>query len=163
MRRAVALLVALSLLVAMPAPSVTATDLLRAGFAPSGKLSHSHTSKGACATFVKMWGQEMGLSGVTRLRARFERRSPYDPGWLPTYGKTAWQYSAYFPNDYRSHYQWFWSTLVYPSGGRYSLRFVLIGERPSFWQRDLRRSFGVTGGIGCERWMPSTAHAPGGA
>jgi len=152
MRRAVALLVALSLLVALPAPSATATDLLRSGFAPSGTLTNSTTSKGACATFVRMWGSEVGLSGVTRLRARFERRGLYDPGgWLPTYGKTMWYYSDSFPNDRRSHYQWFQTTLVYPSGGRYSLHFVLIGERPSFWQRDLRKSFAVKGGIGCEK------------
>jgi hypothetical protein len=152
MRRFTALLVAFVLLGTIAAQPVRAEDLLRAGFAPLGKLTNFHTSKGACATFVRMWGQELGVSGVTRLRARFERRAPYDPGWLPTYGKTAWQYSLYFPNDYRSHHMWFWSTLVYPAGGRYSLHFVLVGERPSFWQPDLKKRTTVKGGIGCEQF-----------
>jgi hypothetical protein len=105
----------------------------------------------SCSAVGQVWAKEFGASGVTRFRARWELRSPYDTGWLPTYAKTSYVYSAPFPNDARNFYQYFTlreGRVNYPANKEFALWVKIVGERPSFWQRDIVRK-GSLGRIGC--------------
>lgn len=99
----------------------------------------------ACSFTGAIRFQEYGRSGVTRFRAEFQLRAPYDPGprygiGLPTFGKAGWWYSNSFPNDYRNY----WGAFILGRGWLNSFGFSdkalwakVVGERPSFWQRDI--------------------------
>jgi hypothetical protein len=92
----------------------------------------------SCVGRATFWHQELGDSGINRLRAKVELRGQYDTTGLPlvTYGDTGWLYSKPFPDDARSLYVTWWTRLNYPYGHIYSAQAILIGERPSFWQLD---------------------------
>lgn len=103
----------------------------------------------ACVSSTTIWLQELGRNGVTRLRAKFERRGYYDPGIPGTsYSTTGWVHSASFPDDERNFWSFFSATFRYFPGGRYNIRARFIGERPSFWRPDYRLNV-IVGEIGC--------------
>lgn len=112
---------------------------------------------GACVSTARVWLQELGRSGVTRLKAKFERRAPYDTG-LPglSYETRGWLYSLPFPDDGRSLYLAFQPWFRYPAGGEYHIRAVMVGERPSFWRPDHKLKASL-GRIGCEAFQPGEA------
>jgi hypothetical protein len=99
------------------------------------------TASGSKCTYEAVtWAWERGSSGINRLRARFELRGPYDPGYLPTYAKSGWARSRTFPNNALSY----WNNLTLRRGSlnsalnsRYGVWAKTVGERPSFWQRDV--------------------------
>jgi hypothetical protein len=103
----------------------------------------------SCLSSGGVWHQELGSSGITRLRANFERRGANDPG-IPglAYGSTGWMYTTPFPDDYRNFYATWFPKFRYPPGGVYHVRMILIGERPSFWQPD-RKITTSLGEIAC--------------
>lgn len=109
-----------------------------------------------CGAHAPLWMQEIGRSGITRMRARYELRGAYDPG-LPglAYQVTPWHFSGSFPDDHRS----FWTVrgvYLYPAslrfyaGNQYSLRAKMVWERPSFWRPDIVRA-ATLGAVGCEQ------------
>lgn len=134
MRRLVAGTVALFLSGILASP-VVSHQTLRWGWGKPVANTFEHPS---CVGRAAVWHQEMGASGITRLRAKFELRGQYDTTGLPllTYADTGWLYSAEFPDDDRSYWHMWWPTLRYMTGGIYSGWGILIGERPSFWEPD---------------------------
>lgn len=139
-------------------PSADSAQKHRWGLAQSPSTSYlyvTNTGHQVCGAHAPLWMQELGTSGITRMRARYELRGYYDAG-LPglAYQYTPWFYSASFPDDYRS----FWTVrglhlhprqLRFYAGGRYSLRTKMVWERPSFWHRDIVRAV-TLGAVGCE-------------
>ena len=104
----------------------------------------------ACVGSTRVWLQELGQNGVTRLRVKFERRGANDPGIPGTsYSTTAWLYSGSFPDDALSYYSYFSASFRFFPGGRYNIRARFIGERPSFWRPDYRLNV-IVGEIGCD-------------
>jgi hypothetical protein len=147
-----ALCLALVVTLALQTPT-NAHETLRWGF---GRMPTSRVVTGACVSSAQIWVQEVGMSGINRLRVKFERRGPYDPGFPGlTYASSGWMYSRAFPDDSLSYYVYFSWAFRYPAGGRYQMRSVMIGERPSFWQPD-RKITGRVGDIGCD-FMPGEA------
>jgi hypothetical protein len=117
------------------------------------RLLTSEPVTGACVSRVNVTLQELGSSGIKRLRAKLERRAPYDSGLIGlSYQSSGWIYSTYFPDDFRSYYVTFGRYFRYPAGGRYQARAVLVGERPGFWRPDRKVSANL-GEIGCD-WQP---------
>lgn len=111
----------------------------------------------ACVSTTTVWLQELGRNGVTRLRAKFERRAYYDPGIPGTsYSTTGWVHSASFPDDARNFWSYFSATFRFFPGGRYNIRARFIGERPSFWRPDYRLNV-IVGEIGCDPLDPGFA------
>lgn len=151
MKRTLAILAGVLALSAALPPTARAHETMRWGW--SAPLETSYEDP-ACLSGATIWHQELGLSGITRLRAKFERRGPYDPG-LPglTYGSTGWMYSTTFPNTALSMWIRYRFYFRYPPNNLYSVRAVLIGERPSFWQPD-RRLTAHLGEIICEESAP---------
>jgi hypothetical protein len=153
-RRAVRLLLVVALLgTASPASAADGLDwglgLDGVGATSTFQEATQSTPYGICTVTAQVWLRELGLSGVTRLRGRFELRSVYDPGFLPTYQKTPWNWTIeLFADDSVSHWGYFNARLNIPVGGVYALWFVGIGERPSFWQPDLKLH-GRIGEVGC--------------
>lgn len=98
--------------------------------------------EGACLYGVRVYVQEYGESGVTRLRARFELRGPNDPRnaatMLFSYARTPWYSSWEFPDDHLNYYQRFGTRIRRPGGGL-AVWVHAVGERPSFWSRDIVR------------------------
>lgn len=93
-----------------------------------------------CTADARVWVQEIGTSGVTRFRGRWELRGKYDAGYFPTYGKTGWYGSRPFPNNGVSYYVYFSignGMLNFAADSEFSLWGKFVGERPSFWQRDV--------------------------
>lgn len=137
-RLAVAASVALlaSAMVAGPAAS---HDTMRWGWAKPLVNTFEYPS---CVGRAAIWHQELGGSGITRLRAKFELRGQYDTTGIPwlTYADTGWLYSGVFPDNAQSYWTTWWPTLRYPYAHIYSGWGVLIGERPSFWQTDRKLS-----------------------
>lgn len=139
----------LVVLVVSAAPSHASSEDLRFGIsrAPSSGLNGK-----ACVTTGQIWVQELGDSGINRLKAQFKRKSPqqlryYEP--IPSHQTTKWAYSATFRRDSRSYYQYFNIGLRYPAGGRYALWTRVVGERPGLWRPDRAISYRL-GEIGCE-------------
>lgn len=140
MRRAslVLLMAAILITTAMPAaPRAAAAQTMtygvnrRASAAPWGE---------GCTADARVWVQEIGKSGVTRFRGRWELRGKYDSGLFPIHGKTGWYVSRSFPNNAASKFVYFSvgnGMLNFFSNKEYSLWAKLVGERPSFWQRDV--------------------------
>jgi hypothetical protein len=132
-----------------------AIALLAAGLLASPVVSHATMDAGwasplvnawenpSCIARGKIWHQELGDSGINRLRAKFELRGQYDTTGIPllTYGDTGWMYSKPFPDDARSLYVTWTMALRYAYGHIFSGWAILIGERPSFWQRDRKLTF----------------------
>lgn len=111
------------------------------------------TQAGGCTASASLTLKEFGKSGVTRLRVQWQLRGVNDlDGHFPTYAKSGWAYSQVFPNDALSYYMRFYlpqGHIIWPGqNSRYALWAKMIGERPSFWQRDLkiRASQGEVGG-----------------
>jgi hypothetical protein len=142
-----AALTAVALLFGQAGPATAATQLAWGyRLAPSSRVDAR-----ACVSSTRIWLSEYGKSGVTRLKAKFERRAPQDPGIPGTsYGTRGWYYSGYFPNDAVSYWSDFSASFRYPVGGVYKIRAVLVGERPSLWQRDLKIKVDLSPTIGCE-------------
>lgn len=96
---------------------------------------------GGCTTSAQVTLQELGKSGVNRLRTQWQLRSPNDiNGQLFTYLKTGWAYSGRFPDDGLSYHQRFGivpGVVNFASNREFALWAKMVGERPSFWQRDL--------------------------
>lgn len=135
---AVALVVATVLVVSQPAAH--AHDRLR-GYGLSNPTT-SPNGSGGCTAADTAGVMELGKSGTTRLRIQWQLRGVNDiNAHFFTYGKTGWAYSSIFGNDHLSYY--FSGRL--PAGilswpgqnSRYALWTKMVGERPSFWQRDL--------------------------
>ena len=132
-RAVAALLLVATVVVAAP---VVAHVTMRWGW--TRPMTSEINDRNSCDTTGTIWHQELGMSGVTRLRAKFELRGRYDPGYIPglTYAVTNWVYSIEFPDDGLS--QWInWPfRLRHPVGPTFQVRAILIGERPSFWRPD---------------------------
>jgi hypothetical protein len=82
--------------------------------------------------------QELGSSGINRLRFRFDLHNFYDPSestWTSQLS-TGWLYGPQFPDDARSFYTTFHYSLGHWMGTIYKGRAIALGERPSFWQPD---------------------------
>ncbi len=142
-RGGVSLAIALILagLIAGPAAS---HQTLRMGFAiqRTGEFDYE---LGRCVLRGATWVQELGASGVNRLRFRFNLHNSYDP-FESSYAavfSTGWIYSATFPDDARSLYVTFHYSLGHWDTTLYKAREVAIGERPSFWQTDRKLSRSV--------------------
>lgn len=114
--------------------------------------SSDHLESGACSASAQIVLQELGRSGVNRLRAQWQLRGPNDiDGVFPTYAKTGWAYSTRFPNDDTSYYQRFGivpGVINFASNTTFALWVKMVGERPSLWQRDLVLK-GNLGAVGC--------------
>jgi hypothetical protein len=147
-------LVAIGVAVGLVAPADAGGSKLTAG-RYSG-LTTKVLQSGACGYEAFTWAWEHGMSGVTRLRTRYELRGLNDPGFLPTYAKTGYATSGFFANDARSYSKNFHiaHTLVSPPGATYSVWAKAVGERPSFWQRDLVVKMRL-GATGCENELPT--------
>ena len=97
---------------------------------------------GRCVVRGATWVQELGASGINRLRFRFNLHNSYDP-FESSYAavfSTGWIYSATFPDDARSLYVTFHYSVGHWDATLYKAREVAIGERPSFWQPDRKLS-----------------------
>jgi hypothetical protein len=104
----------------------------------------------ACVSTTRVWMQEFGVSGITRFKAKFERRGPYDPGIPGTsYQTWSWRWSGPFPNDHLSYYWSAQPTFRHFVGGEYKIRAILVGIRPSFWQLDVKKKVDLVPTIGC--------------
>lgn len=118
-------------------------------------VRHSASSQNwgrACSATAQVWVQEIRKSGVTRFKTRWELRGYYDTGILPTYGSKGWWHSGSFRNDHRSFVIDFklpYGYLNFGTGKQYSLWAKSVGERPSWWQRDIARRV-RTGYVACE-------------
>jgi hypothetical protein len=114
-------------------------------------MSHYHGAR-ACTATSAIWLQELGSSGITRLRAEWELRSTYDPGYLPTYAKSGWAKSAQFPDDPQSRWikplKLSAGSLTFGRGRTFALWAQMVGERPSFWKPDVTRRAEL-GDVGC--------------
>lgn len=143
LRRALAPILATALVLTSP---VSAQQNMQWGFA---RDVTSTNVEGACVSSALVWVQELGLSGITRLRAKFELRGYYDStGILPTYLSSGWKYSKKFPDDSGNRWKHFGHSFRH-LGGLYRIYGVFIGERPSFWDPDLKMR-GDIGAVGCE-------------
>ena len=130
-------LVLLAALVLPASPGNAAPALTYNNVRPAEVLPYKSVG---CTVTNKVWAQEFGVSGVTRLRLRWELRSPYDTGWLPTYATTQYLYSNTFPDDARNHFAYYTlgpGAINYAANKEFGLWVKIVGERPSFWQRDL--------------------------
>jgi hypothetical protein len=91
-----------------------------------------------CVVAGATWVQELGASGVDRLRFRVNLFNSYDPvqtSWAAPLS-TGWMYGPSFPDDARSFYTTFRYSLRHITTNLYKVRQVGIGERPSFWETD---------------------------
>jgi hypothetical protein len=144
------LIVALCLAVLVVTPVSGASDKMRWGYSNRGQPT-SKREGAACVSSTKIWVQELGKSGITRLKAKFERRGPYDPGIPGTsYSTNGWYYSGAFPDDYLSYWATFYTRFRHFPGGVYKIRAVMVGERPSFWKPDVKIWADLAPTIGCE-------------
>lgn len=100
-------------------------------------VTTTYHDEASCLSTGKVGHQELGLSGITRLRARFQLRTQYDPGHLPYVPATSsWYYSGAFPDDARN-FRASWSYgFRYKQNKEYWIQATLIGERPGFWRPD---------------------------
>ncbi len=159
MKGLAALLVAVAL-VASAAPSFAATKM---AWSITQSADSMHRGNGCTAT-GQVYVREYGKSGVTRFRTRWELRGPYDPGYLPTYAKTGYTRSGAFPNDQRSFGSYFTlpgGYINFAQGKEYALWARMVGERPSFWQRDIVRK-GALGPVACEVRVGAVPYEPTG-
>ena len=102
---------------------------------PSVRVEHS------CTPTATIWTQEVGKSGITRLRTQFAIRGPYDPGYLPSHWKSNWAKSGIFPDDFQNYYQPFalsFDGITVGPGKHVAVWAKMIGEKPSFWHRDAK-------------------------
>lgn len=125
-----------------PAAPVSAASKLQYGVQVppiSGEFT-SPSGAAQCRMSAAIWLQELGQSGVTRLKATFELRGVYDPGWLFTYATSGPYYSLPFPNDATSYIAYFHPDRAFRTfvGPRYNIWVKGVGERPSFWQLDVK-------------------------
>jgi hypothetical protein len=115
-------------------------------------VTTSYTTVGdttACLSTGAVGHQELGVSGITRLRAKFELRLAYDPGTLPYVpASTGWLYSNSFADDARNYWNAWSFGFRYARDRDYWIRAVLLGERPSFWEPDLKLKLDL-GGVVC--------------
>lgn len=148
MKRLAALLVAVAL-VSSAAPSLAAPKKMAWAITQTaGSTLHGN----GCTASGQIYVREYGKSGVTRFRTRWELRGPYDPGYLPTYARTTYSWSGSFPNDHQSFGTYFTlpgGYLNFAQGKQFALWAKMVGERPSFWQRDIVRK-GTLGLVACE-------------
>lgn len=139
MKRMLAIALVLSVMVSALLPPTLASAHTLLVLYPANVLTNEyHQVNGSCRITVMVTLQEQGPSGIDRLRIRFELRSPYDTGILPTYYKSGWIYSARFPDNGLSYWVGFPHTITVGAGNRYALWAVGIGERPAWWQRDAK-------------------------
>lgn len=141
-------LVLLAALVLPASPAHAAPELTYGVVQPADVLPYKSVG---CTAVNKVWAQEFGVSGVNRFRFRWELRSPYDTGWLPTYAKTHYLYSNPFPDDARNSFAYFTlgpGAINFAANKEFGLWVKIVGERPSFWQRDLVLKSEV-GRLGC--------------
>lgn len=133
-RAALAMILVVSLILASP---VAAQDsMVWWVITPLTTTYHDETS---CQSTGRVGHQEFGQSGVTRLRAKFELRTQYDPGYLPYVpASTGWLYADAFPDDAANYWTWWSYWFRYAQNKEYWIRGILIGERPSLWQADLK-------------------------
>lgn len=105
----------------------------------------------ACVISTRIWAQELGKSGVTRLKAQFKLHAPYVQSYypFPTYHTTNWLRTSRFPNDAQNYAQYFSVNIRQPPGGRYALWTRVVGERPSLFLQDRAISHRL-GDVGCE-------------
>lgn len=160
----------LATLLLTPTLVASAHDQLKVGRndGPYSTPYNTPLGRSACTASSRHWVQELGKSGVTRLRSQWVLRSPNDTGILPTYGRTNWAYSPSFQNDAMSRYAYFRLpayTLNFSAGSEYALWTKNVGERPSWWQRDLVVKTNL-GALGCEQLQvqppsPPPTLAPG--
>jgi len=112
----------------------------------------TRNADGSCTTEGTIYVQEIGLSGVNRLRIQMKLRGAYDPGnlpFLPAYEEIPDIASSYFPNDVTSYYWGENYHFTYPSGGQYSIHAHMVGDAASFW--DVDRSIDANlGVVGCD-------------
>lgn len=121
-------------------PAAHAHDRLR-GYGEDAPTTHPNGS-GGCTAADTAGVLELGRSGTTRLRIQWQLRGVHDiNAHFPTYAKTGWAYSSVFPNDHLSYYFQGWlprGIVSWPGqNSAYALWTKMVGERPSFWQRDL--------------------------
>lgn len=159
-RRLLALALSLALLLATAVPVSAGCGCLRWGeFTP---MTSTHdTAPGVaprCLTTVNVWLQELGVSGVTQLKARFQLRSPNDPGFplIGVYQEQGWFESRVFPDDFNHYYRPFQVVFKTFIGGQYAIHAKFVGVRPGFWQRDRTIEVVLPGVAGCDH-MPSGA------
>lgn len=141
-------LAALFLVVALfttTTPTVHAATKMRWGYYDA--TTSTVLRSGTCSAAANIWAQELGKSGITRLRVQWQLRGPYDPGYLPTYFKTGWYRGGGFPDDARSFYSGFrlnYGIVNFATNKQFSLWAKMVGERPSFWKPDvvIKRSVG---------------------
>jgi len=149
--RAVVVSALVATLLSVPG-SVTAGTNFTGGIIEGLRSIPSSRGSLVCTPTARVWSQELRKSGVDRLRARFELKGPYAEGWLPSYSKTEWMYTARFPDDINS-YNFHWTlrpdVLTFGNGKQVAIWAKLIGERPSFWKPDLKFHFKV-GVVGCD-------------
>jgi len=133
-----AMIVSICLFVAQAVEDVSATTNMRWGF--RSPVTVTQTGPDRCTATTAVWLQELGSSGVNRLRVKFELKGYYDPGYLPSYGSTNWAKSNTFPDDSLSYSMGFnLNPYFYISNGKtMSVWAKFIGQRPSFWKPDLK-------------------------
>lgn len=115
-----------------------------------GAALTTQTDGVACTSTARIWFQELGLSGVVRLKVRFELRAPYDPGIPGTsYASRGWFYSREFPDDARNHWAPFAAAFRYEPYKTFKIRVIMAAERASFWRADHKLKVDLTPEVGC--------------
>lgn len=100
-------------------------------------VTTTYYDENSCHSTGRVGHQELGRSGITRLRARFQLRTQYDPGHLPYVpATTRWFYTLPFPDDGRSLYHTWSYGFRYKLDRTYWIQATLIGERPGLWRPD---------------------------
>jgi hypothetical protein len=148
-----AALLAILILFAVPLPASGSDKLIWFG----GRVASGENDDAAprCEIGAVATLKEIGQSGITRLKAKFELRDPTTPWWFGLLGRwytRGYYYSSYFPNDSSNYWEafksgppWF-STFV---GPHFAVWLKGVGERPSFWQPDVVIHARL-GDVGCD-------------
>lgn len=118
---------------------------------------------GGCTASAVVETREIGDSGISRIAVEFQLRGPNDP-YLPglAYRYIGWWFSPEIPLDQRTHW---WRTLLPPgymnfsSGSEYAVWAKAVGERDSFWRRDLVQKLKL-GTAGCQAFDPTIETIP---
>lgn len=139
--RHLALVLLLTVVVGVVPSSTSGQSNFKWGVSTPVEVHNSARELWSCTPTTKVWSQEIGESGITRLRARFELRGPFDTGLLPTWWESEWLRSAQFPNDtlnYSERFTLAFDGVTVGNGKQLAVWTVLIGEKPSFWARDAK-------------------------